>query len=142
MDARNELNKTPMHLASQNGHVAYVCKTHTFYTLPHPHSHTLTSSPSLTLHRTCGTHYKQIPYTLTPSPSHILTSSHLHPHILTSSPSHPHIVTLISSHHLPHILTSSPSHPHIFTFTLTSSLSHSTLSHSFHNIHVAYVCKH
>ena len=103
VDARNELNKTPMHLASQNGHVAYVCKTHTFYTLPHPHTLTLTSSlVSPFTEQTCGTHYKQI---LTPS----------HPHPLISS--HPHIFTLTSSHRHPHILTSSPSHPHIFTFT-------------------------
>ena len=109
VDARNELNKTPMHLASQNGHVAYVCKTHTFYTLPHPHTLTLTSSlvSPFTGHVVHITSKFLHPHTLTLS----------YPHILTSSPSHPHIFTLTSSHRHPHILTSSPSHPHIFTFT-------------------------
>lgn len=90
VDARNELNKTPMHLASQNGHVAYVCKhiLHSHILTP-SHPHTLILTPSL-----ISSH----PHTSHPHPH---TS---HPHTLThiSSPSHPHTLTFL--HPLSHPL--------------------------------------
>ena len=87
--------------------------------LPHPHSHTITPTPSLPHHHS---------HTLTPTPS----LPHHHSHTLTPTPSlphhHSHTITPTPSlpHHHSHTITPTPSlpHHHSHTITPTPSLPH------------------